>query len=134
MPRIRKTLLRLVMPLTSSICDRFNPRLSRSNLISAALARPSSGGAVTATLSAPACSPTIAFFLALGWARTASVAPSACGVTVMDTLAQSLEHCRPDAHQRCPFLNRYLEVAAHSHRQVDQFQSRTCAQVVAQST
>ena len=75
-PRTRTTLLRLVGPPASSTCDRRSPSQSRSTPTTAAFARPSSGGAVTATFSAPACSPSTAFFRAFGWARTASVAPS----------------------------------------------------------
>ena len=71
--------------------------------------------------------------LAPGCARTASVAPSACGVMVIGTLGESLEQRCPDAHERRPFLNRDLEVAAHSHRQFRQLQPRACTQVVAKS-
>lgn len=77
---MRICLFRFVAPPANSISDRFSPNQSRSSSMMAALARPSSGGAVTATFSAPPCSPPTAFFRAPGCARTASSTPSGCGV------------------------------------------------------
>src|SRR5262245_50308761 len=114
---MRKTLLRLVAPPVSSTCDRFTPSQSRSTSTIAALARPSSGGAVTATFSALACSPSTAFLRAPGCARTASVAPSEWGEMVTGTL-QPLEERRTDPNQCRALLDGDLEVAAHPHRQV----------------
>ena len=79
-PRIRNCLFRFVPPLASSTCERFNPSHSRSNSVMASLARPSSGGAVTATFNAPACSPFTPDLRAPGWARTAKQAAVGEGV------------------------------------------------------
>ena len=46
-------------PAQSSTCDRFKPKASASTSTMASLARPWSGGAVTATFERPACSPTM---------------------------------------------------------------------------
>ena len=52
-PRIRNCLFRFVAPAANSTCDRFSPSQSRSSSVMAWFARPSSGGAVTATFKAP---------------------------------------------------------------------------------
>ncbi len=78
MSRIRNVLLRFVCPAISSICDRLTPSQSRNTSTSVVFARPSSGGALTATFSAPPCSPSTAFRFAPGCARTESRAPPSC--------------------------------------------------------
>ena len=50
--RSKNFFARLVGPLTSSTFERFNPSVSASTSTMASLARPLSGGAVTATFSA----------------------------------------------------------------------------------
>ena len=109
-------------PDSSSTCDRFSPSHSRSTSTSASFARPSSGGAVTATFSAPACSPEHRLLPRSGWARTASSAPSACGGHGDHAFSSPVEQRRPDPDERRPFLDRDLEVVAHPHRQVRQRQ------------
>src|SRR5579871_3883352 len=96
-PRIRKRLSRLVAPLSKSTCDRFNPRASRSSSVSALFARPSSGGAVTATLSAPACSPWTPALRAPGWALTGRISPSA--LSVMAIMSDALLSVTPHLEQ-----------------------------------
>src|SRR6267143_4245375 len=74
----RNHLSREVAPRTRAMEDGGMERLSARSSITARLARPSSGAAVTRTRSVPACQPTIALARALGCTRTWS-SPSRVG-------------------------------------------------------
>ena len=79
-----------------------------------------SGGAVTDTLSAPACPPTKAFRFALGCTFSAIVTPSGCEVMAIDTLLQPLEQSTTDPDEGGALFNADFVIAAHPHRQLVQ--------------
>jgi hypothetical protein len=69
------TLLRLLWPAAMVIEERGTSKSFAKNCTQASLARPSIGGAVSATLRAPPTSPVMAFFFARELTLTAKVAP-----------------------------------------------------------
>src|SRR5581483_6134743 len=79
----KTTLFRLLSPEMIVTADFGSLRSAAKNSTQAAFARPSTGGAVSATLSASPSSPTIAFLRARGWTLTANVTPElvSCIVT-----------------------------------------------------
>src|SRR5271166_101162 len=74
-PLTRIILFRLLSPAAIVTDDRGTFKTSARNAIQASLARPSIGGAVSATFSASPTSPVMAFFFARGCALTWKVAP-----------------------------------------------------------
>src|SRR6476660_9779852 len=76
-PAIRTILFRLVSPLAMVTEERGIANKSAKNSITAWLALPSTGGAVSANLRASPTAPVIAFLRARGWTFTANVIPLA---------------------------------------------------------
>src|SRR6202521_3774763 len=74
-PKTRITLFRLVWPAAIVTEERGRFKSFAKNSMPAALALPSTGGAVRASFSASPTSPVMAFFFARGWTLTAKVAP-----------------------------------------------------------
>jgi len=74
-PETRITLFRLLWPDAMVTEERGTFKSLAKNSMQAALALPSTGGAVSATLRASPTSPVRAFFLERGWTLTAKVAP-----------------------------------------------------------
>jgi len=70
------TLFRLVWPDAMVTEDRGTFKSLAKNSMQASFALPSTGGAVSASLSASPISPLMASFLARGWTLTAKVAPA----------------------------------------------------------
>src|SRR6185369_13890982 len=80
-PATRITLLRLFLPAAIVIEERWTFKSFAKNSMQASLARPSRGGAVSATFSESPISPVIASFFARGWTLMAKTAPSAVSRT-----------------------------------------------------
>src|SRR5579859_3356820 len=76
MPLIRTTLRRLVAPLAMVTEERGTFKSFAKNSMQASLARPSTGGALSASLSASPSSPVTASCLERGWTFTAKVMPA----------------------------------------------------------
>src|SRR5437016_4397365 len=104
-------------PRTRAMEDGGMESLSARSSITARLARPSSGAAVTRTRSVPACQPTIALALALGCTRTWS-SPSRVGrlgilgVRLEILLEQALVHLHGGAQA-------FRELAPHAPERLD---------------
>ena len=90
---IATSLLRPVAPRTMATSRRATPNSSARNATSAALASPSTGGDVSATLSAPSCSPSTALRDARGWTRTGTIA--APSRSVISTVMRGPFRLRP---------------------------------------
>src|SRR6185312_10435314 len=95
-PAIRITFLRLLRPDAMVTEDRGTFKRFARNSTQAALALPSTGGAVKDSFSAPPSSPVMAFFRARGWILTAKVMPS--GPFSIDNMQTDL----PRRTQRTP--------------------------------
>ena len=131
-PTTRNRFCREVSPERRAICDGRQPRLSASTAPMAALALPFSGGAVTATRSAPRslAEDGISPGPGLGVHGERSFpghGPSAR--SCLDPFEQRGAH----PHQGRPFLDRGLEIAGHAHRQLGERQARSLPQRVARS-
>jgi hypothetical protein len=77
------TLFRLLCPETIVIEARGTFKSSVKKSTQASFARPSTGGAVKATLSASPNCPTTAFRLARGWSFNRNVTPAAVSLTAI---------------------------------------------------
>src|SRR6476646_8281156 len=118
-PAIRTVLFRLVSPLAMVTEERGIANKSAKNSITAWLALPSTGGAVSASLSASPTTPVIAFLRARGWTFTEMPIPLAVSCRgIMPALAARriwpcqhahrwfLLQWRLQSHATCPWKAR----------------------------
>ena len=102
-PATRITLLRLLCPAAIVTDERGTFKSSAKNATHASFARPSIGGAVSATFSASPTSPTMAFFFARGCTLTDKVAPVGVSRTVIIcSFSLRRRHCMADRHSTSP--------------------------------
>src|SRR5262249_39490529 len=120
-PATLTTLFLLVSPLAMVTEARGISNKSAKNSITAWLARPSTGGAVSASFRASPLVPVIAFLRARGWTFTAKEMPLALSVSGIIGVAGSCglrpgpEDGRADAHAGRAFFNRDLKIVRHAH-------------------
>lgn len=105
-PKTRMTLFRPLWPAAILTDDRGTFKRLAKNSTHASLAFPSTGGAVSDTLSASPTSPVIAFFFARGCTFTRNVAPPLLSCMAIKT--------SPEENLRVPHFSRFSRSGTYS--------------------
>ena len=107
--------------------ERATFKSSARNRMHASLARPSIGGAVTASFRAPSSSPRTWFFLAFGCRRMPRLTPDAVSRMSITGFGLSPKIAVPTRTQVDPSADRHFEIVRHAHGKLI---DRVAAQVV----